>query len=416
MTSWAWPSHYYPMVPLGWALLAAGHEVLVASQPALAGTIAASGLPGTSVGDDIDFTEIVTREIGDHLDIKETMRNCFGVEVDMAEVLKHGVDATLPPELRARWDKIRHPLILRALSPFVQLAEAMVAELLSLINNYKPDLIIYDPTTYAAPIAAAIHNIPTARQLWGVDYTYHIRSYETEALTPLYHHHNLQPENVNTFGTLTLDPCPTQAQVPSTYPRHRTRYIPYNGPATLPPWLLTPPTINRICLTWGTSSTRLGQKLGFAGNLIDMLNDIAEDLDVEVVAALSEIDNSLLSGEPSPRVRVVERLALHLLLPTCDAIIHQGGMGTTMTAIITNTPQLIIPQLRDQILNARQLTHTGAALHLDRDTTNPTTLHHALHQLLTNPAHRHHATALCRELHTRPPLTHTIHTLTQLTT
>jgi UDP:flavonoid glycosyltransferase YjiC (YdhE family) len=391
LTSWAWPSHYYPMVPLGWALQAAGHDVLVASQPALAGTIAASGLPGISIGSDVDLSPHMERFFE-----RSRNRRAQGKKPDERRDLKG-----------------KGPI---ALKMFIDLAEAMVVGLLDLTSNYKPDLIVYDPTTYAAPIAAATHNIPSARQLWGVDYIYHLHPYETEAFIPLYHHHNLHPENINTLGTITLDPCPTQAQITATYPRHLTQYIPYNGPSTLPPWLLTPPSTHRICLTWGTSSTTLGRRLAFAGNLIDMLGSIAEDLNIEVVAALSEIDNSLLSGEPSPRVRVVERLALHLLLPTCDAIIHQGGMGTTMTAITTHTPQLIIPQLPDQIFNAQQFTGTGAALHLSRDTTNPTTLRHAVHQLLTDPTYRHHTTTLHRELDSRPPLTHTIRILTQLTT
>src|SRR5262249_30229195 len=53
--TWAWPSHFFPMVPLAWALRAAGHEVRVASGPELAGTIRASGLPAVSVGTPVDF-------------------------------------------------------------------------------------------------------------------------------------------------------------------------------------------------------------------------------------------------------------------------------------------------------------------------------------------------------------------------
>jgi len=54
-TTWAWPSHFFPLVPLAWALRAAGHEVRVASGPELAGTIRASGLPAVSVGTPVDF-------------------------------------------------------------------------------------------------------------------------------------------------------------------------------------------------------------------------------------------------------------------------------------------------------------------------------------------------------------------------
>jgi hypothetical protein len=43
-------SHLYVMVPLAWALRSAGHDVLVAAQPDMAGDIAPTGLPGIAVG------------------------------------------------------------------------------------------------------------------------------------------------------------------------------------------------------------------------------------------------------------------------------------------------------------------------------------------------------------------------------
>jgi len=46
-TSWAWPTHLYAMVPLARACRAAGHDVVVASPPALADTIA-GGSTGSS--------------------------------------------------------------------------------------------------------------------------------------------------------------------------------------------------------------------------------------------------------------------------------------------------------------------------------------------------------------------------------
>src|SRR5690242_10742234 len=60
-TSWAWRSHYFPSVPLGWAFAAAGHEVRMASQPSLERTIVESGLPAVVVGRDPDLRATVRR-------------------------------------------------------------------------------------------------------------------------------------------------------------------------------------------------------------------------------------------------------------------------------------------------------------------------------------------------------------------
>ena len=58
-TTWAWPSHLYAMVPLARACAAAGHEVLVASQPALRREIERCGLPAAVVGADVDAVAMV---------------------------------------------------------------------------------------------------------------------------------------------------------------------------------------------------------------------------------------------------------------------------------------------------------------------------------------------------------------------
>ncbi|HEX4729330.1 MAG TPA: nucleotide disphospho-sugar-binding domain-containing protein, partial [Jatrophihabitans sp.] len=53
-------------------------------------------------------------------------------------------------------------------------------------------------------------------------------------------------------------------------------------------------------------------------------------------------------------------LALRLLLPSCAALVQQGGAGTTMTALACGVPQLVLPQVSDQHFNAERLALTGA--------------------------------------------------------
>ena len=77
-------------------------------------------------------------------------------------------------------------------------------------------------------------------------------------------------------------------------------------------------------------------------------------LDVEVVVAVLESQRELFTEMPA-NVRSVGPVPLHLLLPTCDAIIHQGGGGTLMTALVSGLPQLVVPTFPDQAFSARQL-------------------------------------------------------------
>ncbi|HEY0500103.1 MAG TPA: nucleotide disphospho-sugar-binding domain-containing protein, partial [Kutzneria sp.] len=57
-------------------------------------------------------------------------------------------------------------------------------------------------------------------------------------------------------------------------------------------------------------------------------------------------------GELPGNVRAVGYLPLGALLSTCDAAIHHGGAGTTMTTVDAGIPQIVVPQAADQFLNA----------------------------------------------------------------
>src|ERR1700677_3346097 len=125
---WAWPPHFYPLVPLSSALRAAGHEVLVASQPALLPAIRRSGLPGAVVGPDVAGPSAIA----------DTVRTAGG---------------TSRPRL----------------SLSVRMAEVMLDGLIELGRRFRPDVILYEPTSYAGPLAAAVLGVPAVRHLWGID-------------------------------------------------------------------------------------------------------------------------------------------------------------------------------------------------------------------------------------------------------
>ncbi|MGE7438579.1 glycosyltransferase, partial [Kitasatospora sp. NPDC001175] len=91
------------------------------------------------------------------------------------------------------------------------------------------------------------------------------------------------------------------------------------------------------------------------------------------------------------------------LLPGCAAIIHQGGAGTTMTAMSNGTPQLVMPSAVDAIVNAQQVERTGAGRHLWPVDLDDTTLQQALDAFLGNlPTHQQAATRLRQQHLTQP--------------
>lgn len=377
MTSWAWPSHYMPMAPVGWALRAAGHEVRVASQPALAPVITQSGQVAVPVGPDLDHVEVHRRV--------------------MRDVRLTAVPAAPPPGVSmSDWHPERRERVRRVFGVFAAYSEAMLDDLYEYARWWRPDLIVFDPTTFAGPVVAAALGVSSARLIHGVDVTYQARDVIAELVAPMAA--RLGVTDVKHLGDATIDPCPPSMQIPTDQRRIVTRHIPYNGPASLPPWLATPPRRSRICLTWGTSTTRLTGLSTFAP---PMVIAATRDLDAELVVAITKTEVPALGDVPDG-VRVAEHLPLDLVLPYCDAIVHQGGNGTLLTAAYHGVPQLALPQLPDQTFHSDCMAATGAGTVLRADEASEETIHSHLLDLLTRPDHRSAARRLRAEMRAAP--------------
>jgi UDP:flavonoid glycosyltransferase YjiC (YdhE family) len=333
------PSHYFPMVPVGWALRASGHEVRVACPASFAAVVTASGLPAVTVP-----------------------------EIDLAGFWRNGPRSPQPPA-QSPAQSPAAARTARAMAMFTAVAAGTAPPLTEFARRWRPGLVICEPRAYAGMVAADAIGVPVVRHLYGVDYTGQRAGQEQDTLRSLA---GAFPSwRADPLGDLTIDPCPPSMQVPAPVTRQRVRYVPYNGPGTMPGWLLRPRRRPRICVTWGTTHTRDAAGLAPARNAIDAL----AGLDADLVAAVPGGGAGLLGrdGRDSPdgrdggRLTVTEALPLHLLLPACDAVVHQGGAGTTMTAVACGTPQLVVPDVADRMLNAAQVAAAGAGRVLPPD-------------------------------------------------
>jgi UDP:flavonoid glycosyltransferase YjiC (YdhE family) len=207
-------------------------------------------------------------------------------------------------------------------------------------------------------VAAAL-GVPAVRHVHGVDVTHQARDVVPELIEPLTGRLGL--DGVEILGDLTVDPCPPSMQIPVAVARQPVRYVPYNGPAVMPRWLWRRSSRPLVCITWGTSTTRLvGDDAFLPPRVIEMISGLGWEIVVSLaghdVAALRALDRC------PDDVRVVESVPLHLLLPTCDVVIHQGGNGTILTAVHDGVPQLVLPQLPDQMFHADRLADTSAGI------------------------------------------------------
>ncbi|MFI0349041.1 nucleotide disphospho-sugar-binding domain-containing protein [Actinomadura sp. 9N407] len=360
-TTWAWPSHLYAMVPLAWACRAAGHEVLVSSQPELTETILRTGLNAGPVGHDVDAVAV----------FRALAQSPPG-----------------PPSPRPKGTG--GP---RVLSLLRSLAEAMTDDLAALARRWRADLIVSDPTAFAGPLAAAALGIPSVRHLYGTDLMSVVGRFLPDAIAPL--RDELGLDEVDPFGAATIDPCPGRLQVPIASRRLPMRYVPYNGPGVAPRDLPARTSRPRVCVTWGTTMSRLDPGLFRTGQVARTISD----LDVDVVAAVTSQQRAMLGPLP-PGVQIVADTPLHLILPGCDLVVSHGGAGTLLTALAHGLPQLLVPRLPDHVRHAGRLAETGAATVVpvpDREA-----IRDRLAELLTAPSYRSAAEALGHEMRAQP--------------
>jgi UDP:flavonoid glycosyltransferase YjiC (YdhE family) len=72
---------------------------------------------------------------------------------------------------------------------------------------------------------------------------------------------------------------------------------------------------------------------------------------------------------PAPaHIHVSPVYEINALCPTASLLITHGGLGVTKSALYNGVPQVILPQLFDQHLNAKRCTYHGVAVSLDHTT------------------------------------------------
>src|ERR1700729_3554158 len=141
--TWAFSGHLNPMVPLGWALRAGGHETLVASHPSFAPVIARAGLPALPVGPEFDLD---------------------------AEVRAETIAGRWDDDLTAEEIRDRHRDLVGLQAPR-RSAEVMADDLVAFARYWRPDLVVFEPTSFVGPLVARLLGIPAVRHLWTADFT-----------------------------------------------------------------------------------------------------------------------------------------------------------------------------------------------------------------------------------------------------
>lgn len=350
--------HFYPMVPLAWALRAAGHEVIVAAPDNFTGDVAAAGLAAVPSAGPVMFADFMFRD-------------------------RDGTPLTQP----------RDPTARRVSSgrAWGRLAARTLPGVQAIVTDWPPDLIVSEPTEYAGAMVAASRGIPWVEHWWGLAVQPEYRPSAQQELAG-------ELDGLGLPGlpepALRVDVCPPSVQRPGAPAAQLMRYVPFNGPAVRPDWCAITRTRPRICLTLGSMLPRHGL-LDFAGMLREFAAGLA-GLDADVVVAVDPQVAAGWTGLPAS-VHAVGWLPLNLVLPACDVVVHHGGPGSAFTALALGVPQLALPQTADQFENAERMTQAGLGLRLLPDERSAGSVVRACGELLSDPRYRVRAAAVAAE-------------------
>ncbi|SDW71439.1 UDP:flavonoid glycosyltransferase YjiC, YdhE family [Amycolatopsis xylanica] len=317
--------HAFPMVPLAWALRASGHDVLFATS--------AGGLQVQRAG----------------LPVADLTPPGFDLDAAL-EQLKQ-----VRPDLYARMHAVqteRQTDVRDAVDYFGETAGFDTPALLEVAGGWRPDLIVGSFLDGAGLAVAAKLGLPYVRHNADLG--------RTTGIDELFRHH-MAPvfDQLGIDGLparrVTLDVAPPSA-VEVAEDEWPMRCVPYNGSGVLPDWLLPTGDRPRVAVTLGSIVPGY-EGLGKAAEIIGA----AAEVDADFVVALGEADAAELGTTPA-NVRIAGWVPLTALLPTCQAIVHHGGGGTTMSALSAGVPQLVVTGGAGRNVNALALAARGAAL------------------------------------------------------
>ncbi|MBP2471973.1 UDP:flavonoid glycosyltransferase YjiC (YdhE family) [Crossiella equi] len=174
------------------------------------------------------------------------------------------------------------------------------------------------------------------------------------------------------------------------------RFVPYNGGTEVPAWALHRPERPRVAVTLGT----VVPALRGTSNLAVVIEALG-GLDVEVVLAAGTADLTDL-GELPANVRSVGFLPLSAFLPTCSAIVHHGGSGTTAAPLFYGVPQLVLPAFADNPMSAQRVADRGVGLRHDPATADVPGIRALVGRLLHEDGFRHAAAEVAAEMAVQP--------------
>ncbi len=370
------PGHAFPMIALGRALQARGHEVTLQTWRRWQAHVEAEGMSFAPAPEYDVFPPI-----GDSSDLRSAS-GPDGEPLDFYEAVVHATQDTIPLVRELRPDAV--------VADILTLAPALAAELCeipraTLIPHVYPE---NEPDAPVYSLGARLPRTAAGRALWrraqtpvnrGVELG-RVELNQTRArlgLGPLEYGHG------GTSRELALVATFPQLEYPRTWPAWAHIVGPLMWEPPTDDVELPPGDDPLVLIAPSTAQDPDHRLLGAA------LRGLA-DAPVRVLATW----NRRLPSRPLPvpaNARVVEWVSYARTMPECDVVVCHAGHGTLVRALASGCAVVACPHVGDMNENAARLDWAGAGVRLPRRFVAPRPVRLAVERALSEPSIRDHA-------------------------
>ena len=390
------------MLALATALRRAGHEVMLAATPTFASEASALGVPFAPVG--MDIQALLAR---------------YRSELDPRRPLKaiQLMNRLMPEGIRAEWASLRPlvdgpELVVAAGAALTARSAAEAAHVPFRYVAYTPQVL---PSAWHPPVMLPITGTPrwlNRLGWWGIRALYD--RILLPSLNALHHAEGLPPISCAIRHVFSPDPTLSLlAADPEVAPAPPDLPVPQVGAFHLEDPRPLPAAVEQF-LSEGEPPVYLG-----FGSMPDTEPERTSQLLAEAArragcrALLSSGWAGLGAGNLGSHVQVVGPLSHGALFPRLAGVVHHGGAGTTAASARAGVPQVVIPHMVDQFMNAHYVRTAGLGLSLSRKDLGVEGLASALVRLREDSALRARAAQVGERVRARDSLSAAVALLEQ---
>jgi len=366
------------MVPQARALVDAGHEVAFATAADFCPSIEQAGFPAFPAG--------------------------ISLADQLSEAGLRVPEAALAPG-KERFETFVPRMLAGVAAP------ARLVDLVPLLADWRPDVLLHDETELGGPVAAAGAGIPWADQSVGILRPLAMARLAGQVLAPVCAERGVDiGEFAGLFRYLYLDVCPPRLQSDeidqiATAQRVHNQSIGSDADE-LPPSLRSLPAVPTVYVSLGTIFNR---DPAIFGAILDGIG--GEEVNV-IVTIGPGADPAALGPQPD-NVHIEGFIPQSLLLPRCDVVVNQGG--TAILDILGHgKPLLVLPRGANQFHNAEACVASGAARALLPAEVDADSVRGGVRALLEEPSYRNAAAEVAADLAAMPGPDHGVRLLERL--